>query len=69
MILKAKERGNGKQLGLYLLQDANEHVEVHELRGFVSDDLPAALQEIDAISAGDAGQELPVLARPEPARP
>lgn len=52
MILKAKERGNGKQLGLYLLRDKNEHVEVHELRGFMADDLTAALQEIDAISKG-----------------
>lgn len=52
MILKAKERGDGRQLGLYLLRDTNEHVEVHELRGFVSDDLPSALQEIDAISRG-----------------
>lgn len=53
MILKAKERGGGRQLGLYLLKlDTNEHVEVHELRGFVSSDLPSALQEIDAISRG-----------------
>lgn len=53
MILKAKERGGGKQLGLYLLKiDTNEHVHVHELRGFVSDDLPSALHEIDAISRG-----------------
>jgi relaxase-like protein len=49
MIIKAKERGDGRQLGLYLLRDTNEHVEVHELRGFVSDDLPMALQEVDAI--------------------
>lgn len=53
MILKAKERGGGRQLGLYLLRtDTNEHVHVHELRGFSSDDLPSALQEIDAISRG-----------------
>jgi hypothetical protein len=53
MILKAKERGGGRALGLYLLKtDTNEHVEVHELRGFVSSDLPSALQEVDAISRG-----------------
>lgn len=53
MILKAKERGGGKQLGQYLLkEDTNEHVEVHELRGFMSEDLPSALGEIDAISRG-----------------
>jgi hypothetical protein len=28
MTLKAKERRNGRQLGLYLLRDTNEHVEV-----------------------------------------
>ena len=53
MILKAKERGDSRQLGLYLLRvDTNEHVEVHELRGFISDDLPSALQEIDALGRG-----------------
>jgi hypothetical protein len=52
MIIKAKERGDGRQLGFYLLRDTNEHVELHELRGFIADDLPAALQEIDAISRG-----------------
>jgi hypothetical protein len=52
MILKAKERGDGKQLGIYLLRDTNEHIEVHELRGFVSDNLPSALHEIDAIAKG-----------------
>lgn len=57
MILKAKERGGGRQLGLYLLKtDTNEHVEVHELRGFVSSDLPSALQEIDAISKATKAQ-------------
>ena len=52
MIIKAKERGGGRQLGLYLLRDTNENAEVHELRGFVSDDLPSALHEIDAIGRG-----------------
>jgi len=50
MILKAKERGGGRQLGLYLLKtDTNEHVAVHDMRGFVSSDLPDALQEVDTI--------------------
>ncbi|MGD1886806.1 MAG: relaxase/mobilization nuclease domain-containing protein, partial [Cohaesibacteraceae bacterium] len=53
MILKASERGGGKQLALHLLntQD-NEHVEVHELRGFVSDDLTGAMKEAYAVSKG-----------------
>jgi hypothetical protein len=51
MILKASQRGGGKQLALHLLKtEENEHVEVHDLRGFVSDDLVGALQEAYAIS-------------------
>lgn len=53
MILKGKERGNGKQLATYLLTlGENEHVELHDLRGFASEDLRSALQEIDAIARG-----------------
>src|SRR5262245_59141204 len=53
MIIKAKERGDGRQLGHYLLRtDTNEHVEVHSLRGYSSDHLPTALQEIDAVAKG-----------------
>ena len=36
MILKAKERGGGAQLARYLLSMRdNDHVELHEVRGFV----------------------------------
>ena len=53
MILKAKERGNARQLARYLLSMRdNEHVELHDLRGFVSDDLHGALLEAEAISMG-----------------
>lgn len=53
MILKAKERGNAPQLAKYLLSMRdNEHVELHDLRGFVSDDLAEAFQEAEAISKG-----------------
>ena len=53
MILKGSQRGGAKALALHLLRaDENEHVEVHELRGFVSDDLTAALKEVQAISRG-----------------
>lgn len=53
MIIKAKERGNGRQLGAYLLQSKdNEHVSVHQVRGFMSDDVPGAMQEADAIAKG-----------------
>lgn len=51
MILKASQRGGGKQLALHLLRtDENEHVEIHEMRGFVSDNLIEALKEAHAIS-------------------
>ena len=51
MILKASQRGGGKQLALHLLKtEENEHVEVHDIRGFVSGDLLGALTEAHAIS-------------------
>lgn len=53
MILKASQRGGGKQLAVHLLRaDENEHVNVHELRGFVSEDLTGALKEAYAVSKG-----------------
>lgn len=53
MILKAKERGDGAQLARYLMtMRDNDHVELHEVRGFISDDLPGAFQEADAIALG-----------------
>ncbi|MAD17222.1 MAG: relaxase [Alteromonadaceae bacterium] len=51
MILKASQRGGGKQLAVHLLKtDENEHVEVHDIRGFVADDVTGAFQEAHAIS-------------------
>ena len=53
MILKAKERGDGGQLARYLLaMRDNEHFELHEVTGFVSDDLLEAFTEADAIARG-----------------
>lgn len=53
MILKASQRGGGKQLGLHLMKTQdNEHVEIHEIRGFVSNDLVGALKEAYAVSLG-----------------
>ena len=53
MILKAKERGDGGQLARYLLATRdNDHVELHEVSGFVSDDLLGAFHEADAIARG-----------------
>lgn len=50
MILKGSQRAGGKQLALHLLNDENEHVETHEVRGFVANDIPGALQEAYAVS-------------------
>lgn len=53
MILKAKQRGDGRQLGQYLLtMGENEHIEIHEVRGFMSSDVAGALSEVDAIAKG-----------------
>jgi hypothetical protein len=42
-----------RQLARYLLtMRDNDHVELHEVRGFVSDDLRSAFLEADAIAAG-----------------
>lgn len=58
MILKAKERGDGAQLARYLLtMRGNDHVELHEVRGFISDDLAGAFQEADAIALGTRCQK------------
>ncbi|MEJ0038734.1 MAG: hypothetical protein WDO68_22105 [Gammaproteobacteria bacterium] len=51
MILKGSQRGGGRQLALHLLNATdNEHVRVHELRGFTADDLQGAFQEAYAVS-------------------
>ncbi|WP_306257383.1 AAA family ATPase [Pararhizobium sp. IMCC21322] len=53
MILKGNERGGAVQLARHLLNTReNEHVRVHEISGFVSDDLTEALTEAYAVSRG-----------------
>lgn len=53
MILKANQRAGGKQLAAHLLNARdNDHVTVHELRGFVAGDLAGALNEAYAVSRG-----------------
>ena len=53
MILKGNQRGGARQLAVHLLRtDDNEHVEVHEVRGFMSDQLSEALREAYAVSRG-----------------
>jgi len=51
MILKGSQRAGSKQLANHLLNaEQNEHVTVHEVSGFLSDDLDGALTEIYATS-------------------
>lgn len=58
MILKASQRGGARQLATHLLNARdNEHVEVHALRGFSSDELPAAFQEVEAVSRGTRAKQ------------
>lgn len=53
MILKGNRRGGSMQMALHLLNaEDNEHVTIHELRGFISDSLTEALTEAYAISRG-----------------
>lgn len=53
MILKGSQRGGAKQLGLHLLKTVeNEHVEIHDVRGFMTDDVVGALREAEAVSKG-----------------
>ena len=53
MIIKASQRSGGKQLGLHLLKtEENEHVELHEVSGFVSNSLMGAMNEAYAMARG-----------------
>lgn len=58
MILKGNQRGGGKQLAAHLLKvEDNEHVHIHELRGFMSDNLHSALHEAYAVSRGTRAKQ------------
>jgi len=51
MILISSSRSGGANLATHLMRtDQNEHVDVHELRGFVADNLHDAFKEVEAIS-------------------
>ena len=53
MILNGNSRAHGQELAKHLLNVAdNEHAVVHELRGFISEDLPGAFKEIEAVALG-----------------
>lgn len=52
MILVGNQRGGAKELALHLLKDENDHVEIHDLRGFAARDLRGAFNEAYAVSRG-----------------
>ncbi|HWX35555.1 MAG TPA: relaxase/mobilization nuclease domain-containing protein [Steroidobacteraceae bacterium] len=53
MIIKGKSCGGARRLGIHLTRlDTNERFDVKEIRGVVSDNLYAALREIEAVAAG-----------------
>lgn len=53
MILKGNQRAGGIQLAKHLLnQIENDHVTVHEVSGFISNDITGAFKEAYAISQG-----------------
>lgn len=52
MILIGNQRGGAKDLAQHLLKEENDHVRVHDLRGFMADDLQGALTESYAVSRG-----------------
>lgn len=53
MIIKACERGGGARLAAHLLNEQdNEHIDVHEVRGFLSRNLKGAMNEAHAVAQG-----------------
>jgi len=52
VILVGNQRGGGASLATHLLKDENDHVTIHELRGFSGETLREALNEAHAISRG-----------------
>lgn len=58
MILKGSQRAYGQELAVHLLNDRdNDHVALHELRGFSADDLPGAFEEAHAVSLATRCQQ------------
>lgn len=53
MILKGNKREGATELALHLLNDRdNDHIEIHELRGFSADNLEDAFKEAEAVAQG-----------------
>jgi len=52
MIFIGNQRGGAKNLAAHLLSPDNEHVDVHQVRGFASDSVGGAFNEAYALSRG-----------------
>jgi len=52
MLFVGNQRGGAKNLAAHLLSPDNEHVEVHEVRGFASESVSGAFNEAYALSRG-----------------
>ena len=52
MIFKANQPSGASELGVHLLKPENEHVDVHEVRRFCSEDVRGVFEEAQAIARG-----------------
>lgn len=53
MIIKGNQRGGGSDLAAHLMNPRdNDHVELHEIRGFASTDLKGAFHEVETSAIG-----------------
>jgi hypothetical protein len=58
VIIKGNQRGGGQALAVHLMNARdNDHVELHEVRGFTSDDLAGAFLEVEIAAAGTKCQQ------------
>lgn len=58
MILKGNQRGGGRQMAAHLLNGMqNEHVTVHQVRGFLATNVKGALEEAYALARGTQCQK------------
>lgn len=58
MIIKASQRAYGRELAAHLMNvEDNEHIMLHELSGFVANDLQGAFEEAHALSKATRAQK------------
>ena len=68
MIIKGNQRGGGQALATHLMNARdNDHVELHEVRGFASSDLAGAFLEVEIAAAGTKCEQPFFFREPESA--